>query len=262
VLFKLESINEIKNIVESACIEDIPQIITKFEADERKGVIKLIESAKKRYDGFYFEQERLKNLCFYENQCHSAGYKFVAGIDEVGRGPFAGPVVTAAVILKEGDLIEGINDSKKLSAAKREQLFDEIINRALAYSFGVVSHEEIDELNILQATKKAMSIAVDGLKIKPDFVLIDALTIPDINIKQKGIIKGDAKSISIGAASIIAKVYRDRMMTEYDKIYPGYDFAENKGYGTKAHIDAIIKNGICPIHRKSFVKKYAGALNV
>lgn len=243
-------------MVDNVCIDDIPKLIESFKSDERKGVIKLMQSAKKRYDCFFMEQERLKKLCFYEEQCHNAGYKLVAGIDEVGRGPLAGPVVTAAVILKEGDLIDGVNDSKQLSAAKRERLYDEIINRAEAYSFGVVSYEEIDELNILQATMKAMSIAIGGLKLKPDFVLVDALTIPDIKIRQKGIIKGDAKSISIGAASIIAKVYRDRMMVEYDKIYPGYGFAENKGYGTKAHIDAIKKIGICPIHRKSFVKKF------
>jgi len=251
-----ESIASIKEKSESIGIDEIPEFIKKYKADERKGVANVCRMMQKKSDDFYAECERLEKLCYFERQCRNAGYSVIAGIDEVGRGPLAGPVVTAAVILKEGDLIEGVNDSKKLSPAKRELLYDQITKRALAYSFGVISQEEIDRLNILNATLKAMSIAIGSLNIQPDFVLVDAVTIPDISIPQKGIIKGDAKSISIGAASIIAKVYRDRMMDEYDSIYPGYGFSSNKGYGSAEHIEAIKRLGLCPIHRRSFVKNF------
>ncbi len=251
-----ESISEIKNIYSKTEIKDLPDFIESLKNDDRKGVLNIINSANKKYNAYLQELERLKNISYYENQCRQNGYKLIAGIDEVGRGPLAGPVVTAAVILKENDLIEGINDSKKLSAAKRESLYDIILNRAVAYAFGVVSSEEIDSINILQATYKAMRQALSSLSIKPDFVLADAVTIPGIDIKQQGIIKGDAKSISIGAASIIAKVYRDRMMDEYAKIYPEYGFEQNKGYGSQSHIEAIKKFGPCPIHRKTFIKNF------
>ena len=160
------------------------------------------------------------------------------------------------MILKKDCSILGINDSKKLSQAKREELYEKICEESIDYSVGIVSPEEIDEINILQATYKAMRKAIDGLKIKPNHILVDALTIPEVDLPQTGIIKGDEKSISIGAASIIAKVTRDRMMVEYDKVYPGYGFADNKGYGSAKHIEAIKKQGICPLHRKSFVKNF------
>lgn len=255
-----ESISEIKNIYSKTEIKDLPDFIESLKNDDRKGVLNIINSANKKYNAYLQELERLKNISYYENQCRQNGYKLIAGIDEVGRGPLAGPVVTASVILRENDLIEGINDSKKLSAAKRESLYDIILNRAVAYAFGVVSSEEIDSINILQATYKAMRQALSSLSIKPDFVLADAVTIPGIDIKQQGIIKGDAKSISIGAASIIAKVYRDRMMDEYAKIYPEYGFEQNKGYGSQSHIEAIKKFGPCPIHRKTFIKNFVWGL--
>ena len=184
------------------------------------------------------------------------GVKYVGGIDEVGRGPYAGPVVTACVILPEGCMIEGVNDSKKLSQKKREELFNIIKDKALCIGVGIVDNYEIDEINILQATYKAMRIAIENMDIKPQQLLVDAVTIPDIDIPQEPIIKGDAKSISIGAASIIAKVVRDRMMVEYAKKYPQYGFESNVGYGSKYHEEAIRKYGLCDIHRRSFTKKF------
>ena len=251
-----KSVSEIKEILNNTSLKDIDLFINEYSSDERKGVVKIVESAEKRKKAYFDEIERLKSIYVYESECYGEGAQYIAGIDEVGRGPLAGPVVAAAVILKKDDLIEGINDSKKLSAAKREELYDIITQRAAAYGIGVVSPEEIDEINILQATYKAMRIALSNLSVKPDVILADAVTIPLVETKQKAIIKGDAKSISIGAASIIAKVTRDKMMVEYDKLYEGYGFAENKGYGSKVHIDAIKEKGICPIHRRTFVKNF------
>ena len=185
-----------------------------------------------------------------------AEYGCFAGVDEAGRGPLCGPVCVAACILDPEHPVYGINDSKKLTEKKREALFDEIKEKAVAYGIGMASPARIDEINILQATYKAMQQAISKLSIKPDLLLNDAVIIPDVEIEQIPIIKGDAKSASIAAASIVAKVTRDRMMKEYDIIYPGYDFAKNKGYGTKAHIEGIKKQGICDIHRRTFVKKY------
>ena len=198
------------------------------------------------------ELQRLEELSKYEKEYYSKGYKLICGIDEAGRGPLAGPVVAGAVILPEGCLIEGVNDSKKLSEKKREKLYDEITDNALAWAVGIVDNNVIDEINILEATRRAMKMAIDGLKIKPDYILIDAEKKVDTGgVPYLPIIKGDALSISIASASIIAKVTRDRMMYEYDKIFPVYDFAKHKGYGTKAHIDAIKANGLCMIHRKT-----------
>ena len=183
-------------------------------------------------------------------------YPYICGIDEVGRGPLAGPVVAGAVILPKDDMILYLNDSKKLSEKKREMLYDEIMNRAVATGIGMASPARIDEINILQATYEAMRMAIDNLKVRPDILLNDAVTIPQVDILQVPIIKGDAKSISIAAASIIAKVTRDRLMVEYDKVMPEYGFASNKGYGSAAHIDALKKYGATPIHRRSFIHNF------
>ena len=188
---------------------------------------------------------------------NSNGAKYIAGIDEVGRGPLAGPVVCAAVVLPyDGEIIDGINDSKRLSEKRREKLDALIREKALAVSVARVEPEEIDELNILRATEKCMRLAAEGLRISPDVVLVDAL-VPDLPFRTVGIIKGDAQSYAIGAASIVAKVYRDNLMREYDEIYPEYGFAQNKGYGTGAHIAALKESGFCKIHRKTFIKNFS-----
>ena len=197
---------------------------------------------------------RLEDMKAYEKE--NARYELICGIDEAGRGPLAGPVAAGAVILPKDCRILYLNDSKKLSEKRREELFLEIKEKALAWSVGIATPQRIDEINILQATYKAMQQAISKLSVKPDLLLNDAVTIPEVDIEQVPIIKGDAKSASIAAASIVAKVTRDRMMKEYDAVYPGYDFAKNKGYGTKAHIEGIKKQGICDIHRRTFVKKY------
>ncbi len=200
------------------------------------------------------ERNRLIELSKYEKEYYEKGYSCIAGIDEAGRGPLAGPVVAGCVILPKGALIEGVNDSKKLSEKKREKLYDDITSQAIAWGVGIVDHTVIDEINILNATRKAMKMALESLKVKPDFILIDAEKKVDTDgIPYLPIIKGDALSISIGAASIVAKVTRDRMMREYDKLYPMYGFEKHKGYGTKAHVDAIKIYGPCEIHRRSFL---------
>ncbi|MCI8341731.1 MAG: ribonuclease HII [Firmicutes bacterium] len=251
----MKSIAEIKEFLNNISVADIPGQIEQFARDERKGVESAVKSAMKRYENYINEQKRIDSILVYERECYEMGFVHVAGVDEVGRGPLAGPVVTCAVILKKGERIEGVNDSKKLSKAKREELYDIITERALDFSVAAVSPEEIDNINILKATHKAMSASVKGLKVKPDFVLVDALTIEGIDMKQRGIIKGDEKSLSIAAASIVAKVTRDRIMEEYDKIYPQYGFARNAGYGSPEHIAAIKRYGILPIHRRTFLKK-------
>lgn len=197
------------------------------------------------------ERKRLYEMSRYEREYGNVQY--ICGIDEVGRGPLAGPVVACGVILPKDVEILYINDSKKLSEKKREALYDEIMEKAIAVGIGIESEKVIDEINILQATYKAMRTAINNLSVKPDILLNDAVTIPDVEIRQVPIIKGDAKSISIAAASIVAKVTRDRIMVEYDDCYPGYGFASNKGYGSKAHIEALIKMGKTPIHRNSFI---------
>ena len=186
----------------------------------------------------------------YENEAKSKGYNVICGVDEAGRGPLAGPVFAAAVILPEGHIIEGVNDSKKLSEKKRDLLFDKIIDECVCYSIGTASEREIDEINILQATFLAMKRAVDGLEIKPDLALVDGNQIPPVNADVLTIVKGDGKSASIAAASIIAKVSRDRYMIELAKQYPQYEFERHKGYGTKLHYEKIAEHGICEAHRK------------
>ena len=202
------------------------------------------------------EELRLEKMLEYEKELYSKGYEYICGIDEAGRGPLCGPVVAAAVILKKGDKIEGVNDSKKLSEKKREQLFEEIKERAVAYSVGIVDEKTIDEINILEATRLAMKKAVEGLRVEAEYALVDAEKKVPIDIPYTPIIKGDALSESIAAASIIAKVTRDRIVVELDKQYPEYNFAKNKGYGTKQHTDSIKEYGLCPAHRRSFCKKF------
>ncbi|OJG86051.1 ribonuclease HII [Enterococcus silesiacus] len=187
----------------------------------------------------------------FENKAHAQGHRLIVGIDEVGRGPLAGPVVAAAVILPEGFNLLGVNDSKKLSAKKRDELYNEIQNQAISIGIGMVDHNKIDEINIYQASKLAMGIALEDLCFIPDYLLIDAMKL-DVNIPQESIIKGDARSISIASASIVAKVVRDRLMEDYAKMYPGYGFEHNAGYGTKEHLLGIQQQGICAIHRKTF----------
>lgn len=191
----------------------------------------------------------------YENKALEAGYSIVCGIDEAGRGPLAGPVYAAAVILPKGYVVEGVNDSKKISEKKRDILFDKIIDECVCYSVGIATEKEIDEINILQATFLAMRRAVDGLEVKPDIALIDGNKKPGLDIAEWDIIKGDAKSANISAASIIAKVSRDRYMLEMAEKYPQYQFEKHKGYGTKLHYEMIEKYGVSDIHRRSFLKK-------
>ena len=203
------------------------------------------------------EEERLKELKKDEEKLHSNGVKLIAGIDEAGRGPLAGPVVVGIAIMPENSMIEGVNDSKKVSEKKREKLYDLITQEAIAWNVGIADQNEIDEINILNATKLALTRAIEGLKIKPDLILVDALTnINTLGIPYKSIIKGDAKEYSIAASSILAKVTRDRMMREYDEIYPQYGFSGHKGYGTAKHIAAIKEYGPCILHRKSFIKNF------
>ena len=212
------------------------------------------EKLKKQQEKLQKELERTEAMSIYEKEYSDCTY--ICGIDEVGRGPFAGPVVAGAVILPKDDPILYLNDSKKLSEKKREALYDEIMERAVATGIGIVSPARIDEINILQATYEAMREAVSKLSREPDLLLNDAVTIPEMTIMQVPIIKGDAKSVSIAAASILAKVTRDRLMIEYDKILPEYGFAGHKGYGSKEHIAAIQKYGPSPIHRRTFIKNF------
>ena len=203
------------------------------------------------------EEARLIELKKIDKEFFDKGVKYIAGIDEAGRGPLAGPVVVASVILPQDSMIEGINDSKKVSEAKREKLYDLIINEAISYGIGIIYQDEIDEINILQATKKGLTEAIKQMEIKPNIIMVDALSgIDTLGIPYKSIIKGDAKCYSIAAASIIAKVTRDRIMREWDKVYPEYGFGSHKGYGTAKHIAAIREFGPCPIHRKTFIKNF------
>ena len=205
------------------------------------------------------EEERLKLLKADEEKLHEKNIEYIAGIDEAGRGPLAGPVVVGVIIMPKDSMIEGVNDSKKVSEKKREKLYDEITSEAIAWGVGIVDQNEIDEINILNATKKAVTMAISSLKVKPDLILVDALTnIDTCGIPYKSIIKGDAKEYSIAAASIIAKVTRDRIMRQWDEVFPEYGFKGHKGYGTKKHIEAIKEYGPCMLHRKTFIKNFIG----
>ena len=203
------------------------------------------------------EEERLLLLKKQENELRKKGFKYICGIDEAGRGPLAGPVVVASVIMPADSMIEGVNDSKKISEKKREKIYDQILEEAISYGVAIIGQDEIDEINILNATKKGLTVSLQELSQRPDLILVDALNgIDTMGITYDSIIKGDAKCYSIAAASIIAKVTRDRIMREWDKVYPEYGFEKHKGYGTAAHIAAIRENGICPIHRRSFTKNF------
>lgn len=248
------SMTEIKQQLQAACEDELPAFIQRYEEDERAGVKKLVESAGKRLEALKQERTRTEQLKLYERKY--AEYHYICGIDEVGRGPLAGPVVAGAVILPKDCDILYINDSKQLSEKKREELYETIMERAVACAVGYASPERIDEINILQATYEAMREAIGKLSPQPDILLNDAVTIPGVDIRQIPIIKGDAKSISIGAASIIAKVTRDRLMVQYDSVFPEYGFAGNKGYGSAAHIEALKKYGPTPIHRRSFIGNF------
>lgn len=253
-----QKISEIKVVFQTAPIEKLPELISVYMEDARAGVKNLVHGAKKRLKELEKEKKRTEALKVYEKQYEAYGY--VCGIDEVGRGPLAGPVVAGAVVLPKDSSILYLNDSKQLSEKKREELYQVIMEQAVATGIGYASPERIDEINILQATYEAMREAVSKLSVKPTVLLNDAVTIPGIEaqIRQVPIIKGDAKSVSIAAASIIAKVTRDRLMAEYDSVFPEYGFASNKGYGAAAHIEALKKYGPCPIHRRSFIKHYVG----
>lgn len=249
-----DSISLIKEKFSNASIEELDDIIMSYQDDDRAGVKKLCDSARKKIEAYNNEIIRTEHLKEYEKKYEHLGY--VCGIDEVGRGPLAGPVVTCAVILPKDCKILYLNDSKQLSAQKREELYEVIMREAISVGIGYNSPERIDEINILQATYEAMRESISKLSVKPDVLLNDAVTIPGVDIKQVPIIKGDAKSVSIAAASIVAKVTRDRLMVEYDKVYPGYGFASNKGYGSADHIAALKKLGKTPIHRNSFIGNF------
>lgn len=250
------SIKEFKNILENGNIDDQKEILNNQMDDKRKGIQDLIKSYTKKIDAYYLEKERIINLKKLENDLKREGYKYIGGIDEVGRGPLAGPVVSALVIFHEDTIIYGVNDSKKINEKTRKKLYNEIMEKALAVSIGICSNKEIDEHNIRQATLLSMKKAVENSKVKPDYLLIDGLDNIDIDILQKPIVKGDEKSFSIAAASIIAKVTRDEIMETYGIDYPEYNFKSNKGYGSAEHIEAIKNFGLTNLHRKTFTKNF------
>ena len=247
-------ISEIKEQLQAASVKELPAFIESYQNDTRASVKALVIRAKKQIEAYEGELLRTEKMKTYEKKY--SDYEFICGIDEVGRGPLAGPVVAGAVILPKDCDILYLNDSKQLSEKKREELYDVIMEKAVSVGLGFSSPERIDEINILQATYEAMREAVSKLSVQPDVLLNDAVTIPGLPMKQVPIIKGDAKSVSIAAASIVAKVTRDRMMVEYDMVFPEYGFASNKGYGAAAHIEALKKYGPCPIHRRSFITHF------
>lgn len=249
-----KSISQIKEEFEQADAAQRAVLYEVYSSDDRAGVKKLISAYRKKEEALQKERMRLEDMRSFEHKYST--YSLICGIDEAGRGPLAGPVVAGAVILPKDCEILYLNDSKKLSPAKREALYEEIMEKAEAVGVGMAPPARIDEINILQATYEAMREAVDNLGVTPELLLNDAVTIPDVSIPQVPIIKGDAKSVSIAAASIIAKVTRDRLMVQYDEILPGYGFARHKGYGSKDHIEAIRRLGPTPIHRQTFIKNF------
>ena len=226
-------------------------LLTELEQDSRSGVIQAIAKRKKEIQKRLDEDERLEGMLAYEKECYAREIELIAGVDEVGRGPLAGPVVAAAVILPKGCKISGLNDSKKIPKSKHKEIYEAVLQNAIAIGIGVKDNHVIDQVNIYEATKLAMMEAIGQLEPQPQHLLIDAMKL-DLPISQTSIIKGDANSLSIAAASIVAKVTRDQMMEEFDKEYPGYDFAQNAGYGTAKHLAGLDKLGVTPIHRRSF----------
>lgn len=250
----MERISEIKEKFGLCPVEELTGLIEQYREDGRSGVQAQVRKAQKQLEALEKEKQRIWQMKAYEREYEHLGY--VCGIDEVGRGPLAGPVVAGAVILPKDSQILYLNDSKQLSAKKREELYEVIMAEAVSVGLGFVGPERIDEINILQATYEAMREAIGKLNVKPDVLLNDAVTIPGVAIRQVPIVKGDAKSVSIAAASIVAKVTRDRLMEQYEEVYPGYGFAANKGYGAAAHIEALRKYGPTPIHRRSFIGNF------
>lgn len=247
------TVTEIKNMINDMEFEESIKYIEILLEDKRKSVNKIAKKIKKQEKKIIDERNRIEKLWEFENELVKEDL-IVAGIDEVGRGPLAGPVVTAAVILNKNDIFWKIDDSKKVKKEDRERLYEEIMSKAVSVGIGIVDEKKIDEINILEATKLAMKKAIENLKIKPELLLIDAVNLDDIDIKQISLIKGDSKSISIACASIIAKVTRDKIMYKYDEKYPGYGFSTNVGYGTEEHRNALKEKGYTEIHRKTFIK--------
>jgi len=250
----MKSISAIKEEFASAGEGQLPELIRQYSGDTRAGVRALTEKADRRLKALAAERERLEKMREYEHRYEGEG--LVCGIDEAGRGPLAGPVVAAAVILPKDCEILWLNDSKKLTEKKRDELFDEIMDKAVSAGVGIVGAARIDEINILQADYEAMCEALGQLTVMPSVLLNDAVTIPQVLIRQVPIIKGDAKSVSIAAASVIAKVTRDRIMKAYDDLFPEYGFAKHKGYGSREHIEALKKHGPCQIHRRTFISHF------
>jgi len=253
-----KTIAEIRKELEQASWEERKKLLLEYSKDTRKGIRNLILQYEKQEQAFLKELNRLEEMRFFEKK-YQVQYTAICGIDEAGRGPLAGPVVAGACILPGDVNILYLNDSKKLSPKKRDILYDEICATAVAYGVGIVSPQRIDEINILRATYQAMQQAVSNLSTVPDLLLVDAVTVPNLPMKQVGIVKGDERSVSIAAASILAKVTRDRIMEEFDCAYPEYGFAQHKGYGSAAHIQAIKKYGPCPIHRRTFLTNFISA---
>ena len=251
---KQKTIGEIKAELKAAEESMLPVFIENYKEDTRSGVQAAVAQAKKRIEKLEAERARIEVLKKYEYEY--AEYTYICGIDEAGRGPLAGPVAAGAVILPKDCDILYLNDSKQLTPKKREALYDEIMAKAVAVGVGMANEKVIDEINVLNADYEAMKQAISKLQVKPQLLLNDAVNIPGVDIEQVGIIKGDTLSASIAAASIIAKVTRDRLMVEYDSLYPGYGFAKNMGYGTAEHIDALKKIGPCAIHRRTFIKNF------
>ncbi|MDB8625497.1 ribonuclease HII [Streptococcus parasanguinis] len=246
----MATIKEIKEQLASIQRLDDP-LLTELEQDSRSGVIQAIAKRKREIQKRLDEDERLEAMLAYEKECYARGMELIAGVDEVGRGPLAGPVVAAAVILPKACKIPGLNDSKKIPKSKHKEIYEVVLQNAIAIGIGVKDNQVIDQVNIYEATKLAMMEAIGQLEPQPQHLLIDAMRL-DLPISQTSIIKGDANSLSIAAASIVAKVTRDQMMEEFDKEYPGYDFAQNAGYGTAKHLAGLDKLGVTPIHRRSF----------
>lgn len=246
----MATIKEIKEQLANIQRLDDP-LLTELEQDSRSGVIQAIAKRKREIQKRLDEDERLEGMLAYEKECYARGMELIAGVDEVGRGPLAGPVVAAAVILPKACKIPGLNDSKKIPKSKHKEIYEAVFQNAIAIGIGIKDNHVIDQVNIYEATKLAMMEAIGQLDPRPQHLLIDAMKL-DLPISQTSIIKGDANSLSIAAASIVAKVTRDQMMEEFDKEYPGYDFAQNAGYGTAKHLAGLDKLGVTPIHRRSF----------